>query len=132
VTETFSTATPPSPAGGSFSAGTYNLTSLTAYISADATVPKNGQVRRQTYVASNVTATSLTLDQASSSGTVVGRSHGTVAITGMSATFTPTCPVTDGGDNGGTDQFTATSSGFTLFDTSNNGATVVSVFAKAL
>jgi hypothetical protein len=131
VTETFSTATPQIPAGGAFAAGTYNLTSLTDYLAADAAVPTNGLTARQTYVVSNVTSTSLTLAQAESSGTVLDRSSGTVAISGMSATYTATCPVTDAGNQGGTDQFTASASGFTLFEARGNGETRVSVFAKA-
>jgi hypothetical protein len=133
VTETFSTATPPSPTGGTLLAGTYNLTAQTAYVAADAAVAI-GQIGRQTFVLSSGTSTAspaLTLTEAESSGTAIARSSGPVAITGMNATFTPTCPVTDGGNQGGTDQFTATSSGFTLFEKKDNGATVVSVFAKA-
>jgi hypothetical protein len=137
VTETFSTATPPSPAGGTIVAGTYNLTTLTAYVAADAGVATGqiGQVGRQTFVLTSGTSSaspSLTLAQAQSSGTAIARSSGPVAISGMTATFTPTCPVTDGGGQGGTDQFTATSTGFTLFETKDNGATVVSVFMKVL
>jgi hypothetical protein len=132
VTETFSNATPPSPAGGTFAAGTYNLTSLTAYVAADAAVPPvgSGQIGRRTYVLSNVTATSLTLAQGESSGTILARLSGTVAISGMNVTYTGTCPVTDGGNQGGTEQFTATESGFSVFEKAGNGAIVVSVFAK--
>ena len=130
VVATMSTSTPPTPAGGTFVAGTYNLTAQTTYTAADA-----GAVflltGRQTLVVSSVTATSLTLDQAESSGTVVSRAHGPVTISGMMATFSPTCPVSDGGDNGGTAEFTATANGITLFEETNGGNVQVSVYAKA-
>jgi hypothetical protein len=130
VTETFSNATPPNPTGGLFLPGTYNLTSLTAYVATDAALPTAGPVRRQVFVLSNVTEDTLTLDQAISSGTVVNRSHGTVAFAATNATYTPTCPVTDGGNGDATNHFTVTSSGFTLFEMDENNVTVVSVFAK--
>ena len=63
VTQTFSTAAPPSPAGGTFSEGTDNATSITDYVAADAAAQVAG-IQRQTFVLSNVTATSLTLEQA--------------------------------------------------------------------
>ena len=74
VTQTFSTAAPPSPAGGTFSEGTYNATSITDYVAADAAAQVAG-IQRQTFVLSNVTATSLTLEQAISSGTILYRSR---------------------------------------------------------
>ena len=117
VTATFSTAAPPTPAGGAFAGGTYNLVSQTFYGSADVEktfVP--GVPFRQTYVLSNVTSTSFTLDQVSTTGTVVGRSHVTAAVSGMTATFTQTCPAPDAGiDSGGTFELTATSTSITLF-----------------
>ena len=61
---TFSTAAPPTPAGGAFAAGTYDLVSRTFYGSAEiesSFVP--GVAIRQTYVLSDVTSTSFTLDQ---------------------------------------------------------------------
>ena len=131
VTATKSTGTPPTPAGGTFVAGTYNLTAQTIYVAADAGTVFL-QTGRQTLVVSAVTASSLTLDQSESSGTAIGRSHGPVAISGMTATFSPTCPVSDGGDNGGTAEFTATATSITLFQETNSGAIQVSVYTKAL
>ena len=129
VTSTFSTAASPTPAGGTFAAGTYNLVSQTTYGAADAGFFP--LTFRQTYVLSNVTTTSFTLDQVETSGTAVDRRHGTVAVSGMTATFTPTCPVTDGGsDAGGSVEFTATSSSVTLFQ-SKNGLVQASVYNKA-
>ena len=130
VTGTLSTAAPPSPAGGTFSAGTYNLTSVTDYVAADAAV-QMVQPARQTFVLSNVTATSLTLDQAVSSGTFFARSSGTMAISGLSATYTATCPVTDGGNQGEPAQFTVTSSGFTVLEPLGNGDIRLAVYSKA-
>lgn len=130
VTQTFSTGALPSPAGGAFAAGTYNLTSVTDYVAADAGAQVAG-IQRQTFVLSNVTATSLTLDQEVTSGTILYRSSGTVAISGSNAIFTATCPATDGGNQGQPLQFTATSSGFTLLEPEDSGDTRVTVFTKA-
>jgi hypothetical protein len=129
VTSTLSTTATPLPVGGPFAAGTYNLVSQTSYGPADAGF--FSETLRQTYVLSNVSTTSFTLDQIEASGTAVARAHGTVAVSGMTATFTPTCPATDGGsDSGGSAEFTATSSSITLFQ-SKNGLVQVSVYDKA-
>src|SRR5262245_41935134 len=134
VIGTFSTAAAPSPAGGTFASGTYNLVSQTFHGSAAAEqnfLP--GQPFRQTYVLSNVTPTSFTLDQAWNSGTVVARSHETAAVSGMTATFTQTCPPPDAGTAcSGSAAFTATSSSTTLFWSRVNGTiTEVTVYNKA-
>jgi len=135
VSATFSTATPPTPAGGAFAAGTYDLASETFYGSAqvEATfVP--GQPFRQTYSLSDVTSTSFTLDLVETLGTVVARAHETAAVSGMTATFTQTCPPPDAGfDWGESDDFTATSSSITLFRplTGVSGVIVVRVYDKA-
>jgi len=127
VTGTFSTAAPPTPAGGAFAGGTYNLASETFYGSA--AVEMNFQAGvpfRQTYVLSDVTSTSFTLDQVWTTGTVVARSHETAAVSGMTATFTQTCPSPDGGiDWGGSVDFTATSSSITLFRSTTPSTNVV-------
>ena len=129
MTSTFSTAASPTPVGGTFAAGTYNLVSQTTYGPADAGF--FSLTFRQTYVLSNVTTTSFTLDQVETSGTAVARSHGTVAVSGMTATFTPTCPVTDGGsDSGNSVEFTATSSSVTTFQL-KIGLVQASVYNKA-
>jgi hypothetical protein len=116
VTATFSTATPPTPAGGAFAAGTYNLVSETFYGSAQLEptfLP--GQPFRRTYALSDVTSTSFTLDLVETLGTIVARAHETVAVLGMTATFTQICPPADAGaDWGGSDDFTATSTSITL------------------
>ena len=117
VTATFSTAAPPTPAGGVFAGGTYNLVSQTFYGSAAIEMAFSpGVPFRQTYVLSDVTSTSFTLDQIATTGTIVARAHETAAVSGMTATFTQTCPAPDGGiDGSGSTEFTATSSSITLF-----------------
>ena len=129
MTEQESTATAPTPAGGTIVAGTYNLSSSTFYGPADG---GNGQGDvRKTLVASSVTATSFTLDETDMSGARVDRTHGTVAISGTTVTYTPSCPAPgDGGDNGGSASFTATSTTFTLID-SKSGGTRVEVYTKS-
>lgn len=86
-----------------------------------------GQPFRHTYVLSDVTSTSFTLDLIETVGTIVARSHETAALSGMTATFSQTCPDPDGGfDWSESDTFTATSSSITLLR-SLNGATGVVV-----
>jgi hypothetical protein len=128
VTVQVSGAAAPTPAGGTITAGTYRLTSATFY----GTGGGNQQGdRRQTFVVSAVTALAFTLDQIQTSGTRVDRAHGPVVVSGTTVTFTPTCPPAgDGGDNGGSAQFTATASTFSLFE-SKNGGTQVSVYTKS-
>jgi hypothetical protein len=130
VTQQLSTATAPTPAGGTIVAGTYNLTSLTLF-----NPPEGGSQstdRRETLVVSAVTAGSLTLDQVHVSGSSTQRSHGTVIIAGTTLTFTPTCPPPgDGGDSGGSAGFTASTTMFTLIEAHGGGSSQVSVFTKA-
>ena len=119
--------------GGAFAGGTYNLVSQIFYGSAAAEqtfLP--GQPFRQTYVLSDVTPTSFTLDQAWRLGTGIARSHETAAVSGMTATFTQICPDPDGGiDWGGGSEFTATSDSITLFRPTTIGVLEVTVYNKA-
>lgn len=136
VTPQLSTGTVPTGMGGPISNGTFLLTSETLYADPDAGITSvDGGLpqgaRRQTFVLSNATSTSFTLDQVTISGTRTGRSHGTAAIAGTMVTFTPTCPPpTDGGDDGNTGTFTATSATITLIQSAAAG-TVVSVYTKS-
>ena len=124
-----STGTPPTPAGGTIVAGTYNLTSETVYGVADGGNNQQGG-HRQTLMASAVVAGSFTLDQVEESGTTIARSHGTVVATGTMVTFTPTCPPPgDGGDQGGSANYTATATTFDLIQT-QNGTIDVQVYTK--
>jgi hypothetical protein len=128
VTATFSTATAPTPAGGAFVGGTYNLVSNILY-GPPGTDFQPGQPFRQTYVLSDVTSTSFTLDQVEAVGTIVARSHETAAVAGMTATFSQTCPDPDGGIDwtSGSYEFTATSSSITLFYSLSGAPGVVDV-----
>jgi hypothetical protein len=129
VTTQLSSATAPTPAGGTIVAGTYNLTSSTFYGSADA--GNQQQDVRKTLMVSLVTAVAFTLDQVDQSGDRTDRAHGTVVISGTTVTFTPTCPPPgDGGDKGGSASFTATSTTFTLIQ-AKNGSTQVEVYTKS-
>jgi len=133
VTGILSIAAAPAPAGGAFAGGTYDLVSQTFYGAADAGIIfLSGQPIRQTYVLSDVTSTSFTLDQVETSGTVVARSHETASLSEMTATFTQTCPSPDAGfDWGGNSTFTATPSAITLFRSTQPGLLEVSVYNKA-
>jgi hypothetical protein len=93
-----------------------------------------GQPVRQTYVLSDVTATSFTLDQVETVGTIIARAHETAAVSGMTVTFTQTCPPADAGiDWGGSDELTASSTSITLIRsvTGVSGLTEVRVYDRA-
>jgi hypothetical protein len=131
VTSTVGSGTPPTPAGGSIVAGTFDLTSLTVYPIADAGTQTGTDTRREALAFSAVTTSTLTLQMTQASGTTIARQAGTVVISGSQVTFTPTCPPPgDAGDNGGSAGFTATSTTFTLFDTGDGGDLRVSVYTK--
>src|SRR4029077_14115084 len=101
-----SSATAPTVAGGAGANGTYELTSGLFYW----TLPDAGDsgdgdfgTRRETFVVTNATTTSFTLEQFRVDGTQDGSEEGTVAISGSGAgsmvTYTPTCPPPSDGGN---------------------------------
>jgi hypothetical protein len=127
---TYSSDTPPHGAGGMIEAGTYNLTSSTFYGAADAGDAQIGD-RRLTMVVSSVTATSFVISQVQASGTRIDRSSGTVTLSDKMATYTPTCPdPADGGDKGGSAEFTY-SGGTLLIIESHNDGTRVDTYTKS-
>lgn len=124
VTPVMATGAVPTALGGTFTAGTYELTATNVYVTSDAGQTGGEEVSRQTFIVSNVTSSGFTLQQIEASGTATSRDQGTVAISGTTATFTKTCPPPgDGGDQGGSAMFTATSTAVTLI--TNHGSTVV-------
>jgi len=134
VTPTVSGGSAPTPMGGSVAAGTYNLTASTFY----GTLPDSGgqsgdfQTDREAFIVKNPTATSFTLDQVRVSGSMTETDEGTVAISGTTVTYTPTCPPPgDGGNQGGSASFTATSAAFTLIQTESGGGTLVKIYTKS-
>jgi len=68
----------------------------------------------------------LMLDVVEISGTSIQRQSGPVTISGSDVTFAPTCPT--GGNGGGSAQYTATATTFTLFETGNGGDLRVRVY----
>jgi hypothetical protein len=132
VTE-MSSATAPAAAGGPVSNGTYVYTSSTFYGALpDAAGSTDGdfQTRRETFVVTNATTSSFTLAQFQASGTQMTSEEGMVAISGSMVSYTPTCPPpADGGDNGGSAGFTASSTTFMLI-LPKNGGTLVRVYTK--
>ena len=133
VATAMSAATAPTAAGGPVSNGTYQFTASTFYGTLpDAAGSTDGdlQTRRETFVVSNATSSSFTLQQFQASGTQTSSEEGTVAISGTMVSYTPTCPPpADGGNNGGSAGFTANSTSFTLI-LSKNGGTLIRVYTK--
>ena len=131
VEQTFSNATAPLPAGGTFTAGTYHLISDTFYGPPQTDfIP--GAPFRQTYVLTDVDATSFALDQAWASGDVVARARVTAALSGTTATFTQACPSVDEGVVwSGTAGFSANTATITLFWSRGIQITEVTVYNKA-
>jgi hypothetical protein len=121
VVEMASTDTPPSPAGGSFVAGTFDLVSSTLYTVPDAgtdagATPSTVATREVSVLTGS--GTSFSVQNSVTSGTAVSRSNGTLTTDGSTQlTFTPTCPEPDGST--GTPQrldytATTTSAGMTV------------------
>jgi hypothetical protein len=125
VTPVMATGPVPTASGGTVTAGTYELTATSVYVTSDAGQNGGGEeISRQTFIVSNPTLSGFTLQQIEVSGTATSRDEGTVAISGTTATFTKTCPPPgDGGDQGGNAMFTATATTVTLI--TNHGSTVV-------
>jgi hypothetical protein len=125
VTPVMATGAVPTASGGTITAGTYELTATSVYVTSDAGQNGGGEeISRQTFIVSNVTSSGFTLQEIEVSGTSISRDEGTVAISGTTATFTKTCPPPgDGGDQGGNAMFTATANTVTLI--TNHGSTVV-------
>lgn len=129
VTTTISNGTPPTPAGGTIVAGTYNVTSQTVYGSADAGT--SSEPYRETVAVSGVTPTSLTFALVQVSGTHTNRTSGTDTISGTTVSAMNSCPPPgDGGSQGAALGYTATPTTVTLIS-SDNGVTTVIVFTKS-
>jgi hypothetical protein len=127
VTETLGTGSPPSPAGGTVGAGTYDLTSMVRYPTADGGSNMD-EDRRETLRVSSVVGSAFSLEMTRVSGTSVQRQAGGVVASETQVTFTPTCPV--GSDSGGTAGYSSTSTTFTLFDMNGAGELRLSTYTK--
>jgi hypothetical protein len=131
---THSTSAAPTPAGGTLSAGTYDLTSVTLHsaLAADGGRPTEFP-RRETVVLTG-TGNNFTVQTAQVSGTTVERQNGTLTATGTQATFAQTCPPPgDGGDDGGgTFGYTVGTMTFTIIEAtgSSTGAIRVAVYTQ--
>jgi hypothetical protein len=127
ATETSSSATAPTPAGGTIVAGTYDLTTMTVY----GAPPDSGldSAKRGVIMISVGTgANTFNIQVAEQSGTTLQRQSG-VAVANSAQqqiTFTPSCP---NGNNGGPSPYSATSTTFTLFE-DQNGGTRVNIYTK--
>jgi hypothetical protein len=132
VTSTLGTGTPPIPGGGPIQGGTYDLTSLVVYPTADAGVPQVGSDPRRGAIAfPAVTTGSFVIQMTESSGTTFDRQAGTVVAAGTQVTFAPTCPPRgDAGNSGGSAGYTATATTFTLFDTGDDGNLRLNLYTK--
>jgi hypothetical protein len=112
IVETVSTDTPPTAAGGTIVAGTYELVAATVYASADGGVDAaafvNATPARETSVVTG-SGSSFTFQNAQVSGTAAARVNGSLTTNGTSPfSVTPTCPVVDGGGGGATVDYTIT------------------------
>jgi len=129
---TESTATPPTPAGGTWTPGTYDLTSSVIYGTADG--GDDGVSTRRETVVVMASGSDFTIQIAQVDGTTRDRSSGTATISSATQiTFTRTCPPSqpDGGDDdNGTLGYTATGSSFTIFEQTRGGRTRVAVYTR--
>ena len=126
VVETLSSATTPTPAGGTVIPGTYELMSMTIYGAPDSGLDSD---RRGTImISAGSGANMFNVQVAEQGGTSLQRQSG-MAIADSAQkqiTFTPSCP---NGDSGGSSPYSATATTFTLFE-DHNGGTRVNVYLK--
>ncbi len=118
VTPMYSSATPPTPSGGTLVPGTYNLIAVTLYV-ADGGTGTAGEARRSTLV-SNYPDLSL-VDEAmeSDGGCTYVRQVGTTVGSGTNITFTPSCPACT--NCGGSIEYSVNGNELTLFEGSGPG-----------
>lgn len=118
VTPMFSSATPPTPSGGTLIPGTYNLIAITHY-AVDGGSGAAGEPRRSTLV-SNYPDLSL-VDEAmdSDGGCTYVRQVGTTVGSGTNITFTPSCPSCT--NCGGSIEYSVNGNELTLFEGSGPG-----------
>ena len=129
-TITFATGSPAAATGGPWTAGTYELTSRTIYNAPDGGGEESA--RRETVVVTG-SGNSFTVEMAQQSGTMLRRQSGTVTTSGTPQfTFTPTCPPAgDGGDSGGTMDYTISGSTISIYDMGGSNGTIrVDVYTK--
>jgi len=128
---TAGTGSPPAATGGTIVPGTYELTSMTRYDNPDSGSNPGDDSRRQTLVIAAAAGGTFMIQITQTSGTTVQRQAGPVVQAGNQVTFTPTCPPPgDGGDNGGSANYTATSTTFTIYDMNGQGDLRLSHFTK--
>jgi hypothetical protein len=130
-TVTVATGSPPVATGGQWVAGTYDLTSRTIYNAPSGGDPGSG-ARRETVIVTG-SGNSFTVEMSQISGTMLRRQNGTVTTTtaGTQFTFAPTCPPPgDGGDSGGTLDYSTNGSTLTIHDMAGNGTIRLDVYTK--
>jgi len=131
ATVTIGTGSPPAATGGQWVAGTYDLTARTVYNAPDGNDP-TVDTRRETVVVTG-SGTSFTVQMVQMSGTQMRRQSGTVTTSSATHqfTFTPTCPgPDDGGDSGGTLDYSVDGSTFTIYDMGGDGTIRVDVYTR--
>jgi len=126
---TTGTGTPPAATGGQWVAGTYDLTSRTIYNAQDGG-GDDSNARRETVVVTG-SGNTFTVQIAQLSGTQLRRQTATVTTSGTQFTYTPSCPPPgDGGDSGGTQDFSTDGSTITIYDVGGTGQIRVDVYTK--
>ena len=74
---------------------------------------------------------SFTVQIAQLSGTMLQRQTATITVSGTQFTYTPSCPPPgDGGDSGGTQDFSTDGSTITIYDMGGTGEIRVDVYTK--
>jgi hypothetical protein len=133
VTATVATGAAPAGSGGTIETGTYDLVSITLY-PGDAGAFQVLSPVRKTVTIAHGTAGAFDTQEVDAAGTYLRRQNGSITVSGSMLTFTPTCPTTDGGNNGaGTVGFTFTpgaTATLAVVEPHGNNASVVEVYQK--
>jgi hypothetical protein len=130
VSPTITSDAPPTAMGGNIRPGTYDLTAITRYGVSDGGSNDVG-ARRETLVIATGGGGTYDIQITHVSGTSVERQAGTAVAVGTQVAFTPTCPPPgDGGDSGGSADYDATATTFTLYEMKNGGEVRASAYTK--
>jgi hypothetical protein len=127
VMETLSSATAPTPAGGTPVVGTYDLTTMTVY-GAGPDANLDSARRGVIMISTGSGANTYNIQVAEQSGTTLQRQSGVAVVNSaqQQITFTPSCP---NANSAGSSPYSATSTTFTLFE-DHNGGTRVNIYLK--
>jgi len=129
ISPMYSSATMPTPAGGTPQDGTYVLSSSTVYVTDGGSGPTGEQVKHSLQFAAGV-VNEVQQHPQDDGGCLLEHQTGSAVFASPMVTYTQTCPTCTGMNCGGMAGYTATSTSFTLFNSDNGNNQRVEVYNK--